>query len=119
MARVYKLYEERLHTNNALDFDDLLIKTVRLLRDVAEVRDRYNERFRYLLVDEYQDTNRPQYELMRLLSSLQNRVFVATALLAVIPLVAARQRVRQHPDGECGDAEGRRVREFRRRRMAG
>ena len=57
IARVFQLYEERLHKNNALDFDDLLIKTVRLLRDVPEVRERYNDRFRYLLVDEYQDTN--------------------------------------------------------------
>ena len=45
IARVFQLYEERLHKNNALDFDDLLIKTVRLLRDVAEVREQYNERF--------------------------------------------------------------------------
>jgi DNA helicase-2/ATP-dependent DNA helicase PcrA len=51
MARVYKMYEERLHANNALDFDDLLIKTVRLLRDVGEVRDKYNNKFRYILVD--------------------------------------------------------------------
>src|SRR6266567_6790880 len=57
IARVFQLYEERLHKNNALDFDDLLIKAVRLLRDVPEVRERYNDRFRYLLVDEYQDTN--------------------------------------------------------------
>ncbi|HEX3144364.1 MAG TPA: UvrD-helicase domain-containing protein, partial [Pyrinomonadaceae bacterium] len=54
IARVFQLYEERLHQNNALDFDDLLIKTVRLLRDVPDVRERYNDRFRYLLVDEYQ-----------------------------------------------------------------
>src|SRR6185436_13887796 len=55
IARVFGLYEERLRNNNALDFDDLLIKTVRLLRDVADVRDKYNNRFRYILVDEYQD----------------------------------------------------------------
>src|SRR5260370_23659456 len=56
MARVYEMYEERLHTNNALDFDDLMIKAVRLLREVAEVREKYNNKFRYILVDEYQDT---------------------------------------------------------------
>jgi DNA helicase-2/ATP-dependent DNA helicase PcrA len=56
MARVYKTYEERLHANNALDFDDLLIKTVRLLRDVNEVREKYNNKFKYILVDEYQVT---------------------------------------------------------------
>src|SRR5688572_12561138 len=48
IARVYKMYEERLHANNALDFDDLLIKTVRLLRKVPEVREKYNNKFRYI-----------------------------------------------------------------------
>src|SRR2546421_6319989 len=76
IARVFQLYEERLHKNNALDFDDLLIKTVRLLRDVAEVRDRYNDRFRYLLVDEYQDTNQLQFALIRLLTEKQQNICV-------------------------------------------
>ncbi len=53
IALIYKLYEERLQSNNALDFDDLMIKTVRLLRTAAEVRDKYNNKFRYILVDEY------------------------------------------------------------------
>src|SRR6478736_5501259 len=68
MARVYKSYEERLHANNALDFDDLLIKAVRLLRDVGEVREKYNNKFRYILVDEYQDTNALQFDLIRLIT---------------------------------------------------
>ena len=76
IARVFQLYEERLHRNNALDFDDLLIKTVRLLRDVAEVRNRYNDRFRYLLVDEYQDTNSLQFSLIRLLTERQQNICV-------------------------------------------
>ena len=76
IARVFQLYEERLHKNNALDFDDLLIKTVRLLRDVPEVRDRYNERFHYLLVDEYQDTNQLQFALIRLLTEKQQNICV-------------------------------------------
>jgi DNA helicase II / ATP-dependent DNA helicase PcrA len=76
IARVFQLYEERLHRNNALDFDDLLIKTVRLLRDVAEVREKYNERFRYLLVDEYQDTNSLQFSLIRLLTEKQQNICV-------------------------------------------
>src|SRR5687768_18577865 len=62
MASVYKMYEDRMHANNALDFDDLLIKTVRLLRDVPEVREKYNNKFRFILVDEYQDTNASQLE---------------------------------------------------------
>src|SRR5438445_12962591 len=76
IARVFQLYEERLQKNNALDFDDLLIKTVRLLRDVPEVRDRYNDRFRYLLVDEYQDTDSLQFGLIRLLTEWQQNICV-------------------------------------------
>src|SRR5438477_2851885 len=76
IARVFQLYEERLQKNNALDFDDLLIKTVRLLRDVPEVRERYNDRFRYLLVDEYQDTNQLQFALIRLLTEKQQNICV-------------------------------------------
>jgi DNA helicase-2/ATP-dependent DNA helicase PcrA len=76
IARVFQLYEERLLRNNALDFDDLLIKTVRLLRDVQEVRERYNDRFKYLLVDEYQDTNQLQFALIRLLTEKQQNICV-------------------------------------------
>ena len=76
IARVFPVYEERLHQNNALDFDDLLIKTVRLLRDVADVRERYNDRFHYLLVDEYQDTNQLQFALIRLLTEKQQNICV-------------------------------------------
>jgi DNA helicase-2/ATP-dependent DNA helicase PcrA len=76
IARVYKTYEERLHTNNALDFDDLLIKTVRLLRDVAEVREKYNNKFRYILVDEYQDTNSLQFALIGFLTEKQQNICV-------------------------------------------
>ena len=76
MARVYKIYEERLHTNNALDFDDLLIKAVRLLRDVAEVREKYNNKFRYILVDEYQDTNSLQFALISLLTQKEQNICV-------------------------------------------
>jgi DNA helicase II / ATP-dependent DNA helicase PcrA len=76
IAKVFALYEEHLRKNNALDFDDLLIKTVRLLRDVPEVRERYNDRFRYLLVDEYQDTNQLQFSLIRLLTEKQQNICV-------------------------------------------
>src|SRR5438132_1409638 len=76
IARVFQQYEERLQRNNALDFDDLLIKTVRLLRDVPEVREGYNDRFRYLLVDEYQDTNSLQFGLIRLLTEQQQNICV-------------------------------------------
>ena len=76
MAKVYEMYEARLHGNNALDFDDLLIKTVRLLRDVDEVRDKYNNKFRYILVDEYQDTNSLQFALISLLTQKSQNICV-------------------------------------------
>src|SRR5947209_2389629 len=76
IARVYKVYEERLQGNNALDFDDLLIKTVRLLRNVPAVREKYNNKFRYILVNEYQDTNALQFALVRLLTEKQQNVCV-------------------------------------------
>jgi len=76
MARVYEMYEQRLHGNNALDFDDLLIKTVRLLRDVPEVREKYNNKFRYILVDEYQDTNSLQFSSISLLTEKQQNICV-------------------------------------------
>jgi DNA helicase-2/ATP-dependent DNA helicase PcrA len=76
IARVYKTYEERLHSNNALDFDDLMIKTVRLLKNAGEVRDKYNNKFRYILVDEYQDTNSLQFALVSLLTQKQQNICV-------------------------------------------
>ena len=76
IAQVYELYEQRLHANNALDFDDLLIKTVQLLRKDAEVREKYNNKFRYILVDEYQDTNMLQFALIRLLTEKQQNICV-------------------------------------------
>src|SRR5215216_6393776 len=76
MGSVYKMYEDRLHANNALDFDDLLIKTVRLLRDVPEIREKYNNKFQYILVDEYQDTNSLQFDLISLLTQKQQNIAV-------------------------------------------
>ena len=72
IAHIYKIYKDELFKANALDFDDLLLETVRLLKSSAEVRERYNRKYRYLLIDEYQDTNRPQYELMKLLGTHGN-----------------------------------------------
>lgn len=76
IARAFRLYDERLRSNNALDFDDLLIKTVRLLRRADQVRERYNDRFRYILVDEYQDTNALQFALIHLLTERQQNICV-------------------------------------------
>jgi DNA helicase-2/ATP-dependent DNA helicase PcrA len=68
VAHIFNRYQAELAKNNAMDFDDLLLEAVRLLKVSKEVRERYQWRYRYLLVDEYQDTNRPQYELMKLLA---------------------------------------------------
>lgn len=76
IARVFKMYEERLNNANALDFDDLLIKTVRLLRVSPEVREKYNNKFKYILVDEYQDTNALQFALINYLTEKQQNICV-------------------------------------------
>ncbi|MEZ2348716.1 ATP-dependent helicase [Terriglobus sp. RCC_193] len=76
IAHIFKIYKDELNKNNAMDFDDLLLETVRLLKTSQEVRERYQRKYRYLLIDEYQDTNRPQYELMRLLSGKHGNVCV-------------------------------------------
>lgn len=75
-AKVFQLYEERLARANALDFDDLLIKTVKLLRVSAETREKHNDRYRYILVDEYQDTNSLQLALVTYLTEKQQNICV-------------------------------------------
>ncbi len=74
IAHLYEEYRKELRKANALDFDDLLLEAVRLLKSAAPVRDYYNRRFQYLLIDEYQDTNRPQYEIMRMLAAERHNV---------------------------------------------
>ncbi len=76
VAHIFEAYRKELRKANALDFDDLLLEAVRVLASSSEVRERYNRRYRYLLIDEYQDTNRPQYELMKLLAGPQKNVCV-------------------------------------------
>ena len=68
IAKAYREYQATLKKNNALDFDDLIVKTVELFRADAQVLDSYQNRFRYIMVDEYQDTNTAQFELIRLLA---------------------------------------------------
>ena len=76
LAAVFDAYEAALHTANALDFDDLLLESVRLLRHDTSTREAWNRRLNYILIDEYQDTNRSQYDLMRLLSESHQNVCV-------------------------------------------
>ena len=73
---VYRLYQELLRENRAMDFDDLILETVRLMREHPDVRRHYQERFRHVLVDEYQDTNYAQYELVKLWAAHHRSVFV-------------------------------------------
>ncbi len=68
VAQIYAEYQKQLRGNNALDFDDLIMKTVELFRNCPDVLDAYQERFRYIMVDEYQDTNTAQFQLVRLLA---------------------------------------------------
>lgn len=76
VGEIYSLYEQKLRNNNALDFDDLILKTVELLKRDADTLDYYSRRFQYIFVDEFQDTNGPQYELIRLLSSFHKNLAV-------------------------------------------
>jgi DNA helicase-2/ATP-dependent DNA helicase PcrA len=76
LAVVYERYEDRLRQANALDFDDLLLESVRLLQHDEDLRKQYGRRYEFLMIDEYQDTNRTQYELMRLLSEGHQNVCV-------------------------------------------
>ena len=75
-AQVYHHYEEALTRNNAVDFDDLLMKTVQLLREFPGVRTKYNDRYKYIMVDEFQDTNISQYQLARLLAESHQNICV-------------------------------------------
>ncbi|CAB4879863.1 MAG: AAA family ATPase [Actinobacteria bacterium] len=76
VAEVYRSYERSLEQQNAMDFDDLLVRTVRLLEGHDEVRQRWNRRFKHVMVDEYQDTNHAQYRLLNLLSQERRNLAV-------------------------------------------
>lgn len=76
VSRVYEEYEKRLLANNSLDFGDLLSKTVKLLQESEEARVKYTTKFQYILVDEYQDTNKAQYTFTKLLGGQSNNIFV-------------------------------------------
>ncbi len=76
VARVYRQYQARLRQNNAVDFDDLLQLSVQVLRDHDDIRKKYQEKFDYLLIDEYQDTNRPQYLFAQYLAEIHQNLCV-------------------------------------------
>ncbi|MFC5700776.1 DNA helicase PcrA [Cohnella faecalis] len=76
VARVYTQYQKRLKSNNALDFDDIIMLSIRLFKEVPEVLDYYQNKFRFIHVDEYQDTNRAQYMLCRMLADKHHNICV-------------------------------------------
>lgn len=76
VAEIYKLYQQKLRTNNALDFDDLLMLSVRLLESNEEILHKYQNKFKYIMIDEYQDTNRAQYLLARMLADKHRNLCV-------------------------------------------
>ena len=76
VADIYAAYEKQLQQSGALDFDDLLLRATKLLRESQFVREKWQARFRYIHVDEYQDTNRVQYELLKLLAGPKQNVCV-------------------------------------------
>lgn len=76
IAKIYRIYERLLQTNDALDFDDLLMRMARMLRDSQEVRERFQERYQYLLIDEYQDTNHAQFVIAHSLASAHQNICV-------------------------------------------
>lgn len=76
VAKIYKMYQKRLKSNNSLDFDDLIMKTIQLFKEVPEALQFYQNKFRYIHVDEYQDTNRAQYMLVRMLADAHHNICV-------------------------------------------
>ena len=76
IADVYEMYQKRLKENNALDFDDLIFKTVEIFKNNPETLEFYQRKFKYIMVDEYQDTNGAQYELVKLLASKYKNICV-------------------------------------------
>ncbi len=75
-AKVYKLYQKKLKSNNSLDFDDLIMTTIQLFKEVPEVLEFYQNKFQYIHVDEYQDTNRAQYLLCQMIADKHKRICV-------------------------------------------
>lgn len=76
VAKIYPMYQQILKENDAVDFDDMILKTIKLLEENPDILHKYQEQFRYILIDEYQDTNRAQYKLTKLLSQTYKNVCV-------------------------------------------
>ena len=96
IAKIFERYVTSLRDSNALDFDDLLLKTVELFETSEQAREFYARKFRYVMIDEYQDTNRPQYMLIRRLAEIHRNLAVVGRSRSV-DLQVARRRPPQHP----------------------
>ena len=107
VADVYEQYERELHRMNAMDFDDLLVRSVNLLELFQEVRDRYSSAFRWILVDEYQDTNHAQYRWLQLLASEHRNLAVVgdddQCLVEGTPITMGDGTVKPIEDVRAGD----------------
>ncbi|TMD98976.1 MAG: hypothetical protein E6I76_03365 [Chloroflexi bacterium] len=108
VAKVFTTYEREMSAAGALDFDDLLLRSVQMLRDVEPLRDHYNERFRHVLVDEYQDTNHAQYVMVALLTEQRRNLTVVgdddQCLLEGTPVAMADGSLRSIEEVRVGDA---------------
>ena len=103
IAQIYKEYQKQLKANNALDFDDLIFKTVELFQFHPEVLDYYQERFRYIMVDEYQDTNTIQFQLVSMLARKYQNLCVVNAANEVIKHNKGRKTKKLWTENEEGD----------------
>jgi superfamily I DNA/RNA helicase len=107
VAEVYDLYQKRLYENNAMDFDDLIMQTVALLELFPEVRERYQTRFKYIHVDEYQDTNHAQYRLVNILAAAHRNLCVVgdddQCLIEGTPVTMADGAMKPIEDISVGD----------------
>ena len=107
VADVYEQYERELHRMNAMDFDDLLVRSVNLLELFQEVRDRYSQAFRWILVDEYQDTNHAQYRWLQLLASEHRNLAVVgdddQCLVEGTPITMGDGSVKPIEEVQAGD----------------
>ena len=92
IADIYEHYQKRLKENNALDFDDLLVKMVDLFQTNPDVLEHYQDRFQYIMVDEYQDTNTVQFLLVSLLAEKNTEIFVLSGMMTS-PFTSSEERI--------------------------
>lgn len=90
IGKIYELYQRRLKENNAIDFDDIINFTIKILTDNPDVLDYYSSKFQYVLVDEYQDTNKAQFTLVTILASKHGNITLLEIMIKVYILLEVR-----------------------------